>query len=74
MEPAPVADDPGATASGGWPVAAKAGIAGSTLRVAAPNGACCRSERRVRFDTVVSFFLPWITKRTIAISLFWCFP
>jgi hypothetical protein len=56
IEPVPEADR-GAAASGGRREAARAGTGGNTLRVAAVNGAFCRSERRVRFVTVLSFLV-----------------
>lgn len=40
MEPVDVADNWGAAASGEWQMAAKAGVAGSRLRVAALIGVC----------------------------------
>jgi hypothetical protein len=49
-------DDRGVAAFGWRPVAAKAGIAGNTARVAAVTGVRCRNERRVRFVTVLSFY------------------
>jgi hypothetical protein len=55
IEPGEAADNRGAAACGERPMAATAGIAGSTLRVAAPTGVCCRNERRVNFVTVLSF-------------------
>jgi hypothetical protein len=55
MGPVDAAGNKGIVASGEWEMAARAGIAGSKLSVAALAEVCFRNERLVNFVTVLSF-------------------